>query len=135
MRGSKKSQLGKKASVVVAASAGITSGSSSTSSSLSNSKQELNHVNLVDFNNNEIVAANLGGGVGGGGEMMLAKSPIKFDESVHANDQENETKLVLFGLNSPVSQFSVQQKASSKSNDRFHQLFPSVPLDEYVIDS
>lgn len=155
MRSTSKKHLKKKASIVAAAAvtatSGITSGSLSATSSLSSSKQELNHVtqNLVDINNNEIVAATVGGGVGGGGELF-ARSTLKTEETsnltTNSIEKENECKQVLsYGslsltssptslCLSPISPFS-SQKTSSKSNDRFHQLFPSVPLDETVVDS
>lgn len=53
--------------------------------------------------------------------------------AVHYPPKSNSIAVVSLSPISPSA--SQQQKASTKSNDRFHELFPSVPLDEHVIDS
>lgn len=98
--------------------------------SIPNSKTE------TDLNNNEIIQAINNKNNTINKEESLSSSCISLSTSEMVINQsaiQNLTNPSSFSRPSSSSYF--QQRASVKSNDRFHQLFPSVPIEEYVIDS
>lgn len=64
-------------------------------------------------------------------------SPI-LAQHAHQHQSKETTSTSSSSIVLPVSILVNQNtnpKASSKSNDKFHKLFPSVPIEEYVIES
>lgn len=128
----------------------------SSSSSLSNSKQELNSpktpaVSVVDVNNNEIrpISPDFSSSPNNDSttntplnNRMTSSNSVNTSGFGSLLSQSNlSPNLTSLSLNPYVPPPQLQQqpqssqKPKSRDNDRFHQLFPSVSLDEYVIDS
>lgn len=96
-----------------------------------NNKEEKDKIrNSIEMNKNSSFASLNG--------MLNSQSISSADniQSVYAmptSSSSLSTNVLL-----PVSYLvnsNTDQKASSKSNDKFHQLFPSVPIEEHVINS
>ena len=126
----------------------------------SSNKQNNSNITIIDLNNNELQAQNANAFANNNKEekdkirnsiemnknsSFASLNGILNSQSISSADNIQSVYAMPTSSSSlstnvllPVSYLvnsNTDQKASSKSNDKFHQLFPSVPIEEHVINS
>lgn len=125
----------------------------------SSNKPNNNNTTIIDLNNNELQAQNANAFANNKEEKDKIRNSIEMNknssfaslngmlnsQSISSADNIQSVYAMPTSSSSlstnvllPVSYLvnsNTDQKASSKSNDKFHQLFPSVPIEEHVINS
>jgi hypothetical protein len=126
----------------------------------SSNKQNNSNTTIIDLNNNELQAQNANAFANNNKEekdkirnsiemnknssfaslngILNSQSISSADNIQSVNAMPTSSSSLSTNVLLPVSYLvnsNTDQKASSKSNDKFHQLFPSVPIEEHVINS